>query len=73
MAEFRAFSRAGEPRRTYMPIRLNKLIFRRSACPFDPDFFWAQFGSATSAPGDDGFPLKHVSRKWEPVSGQRHA
>ena len=43
------------PRRTYMPIRLNRLIFRRPACHFDPDFFWVQFGSAALVPGD-GFP-----------------
>ncbi|MDX8534450.1 hypothetical protein RFM41_25320 [Mesorhizobium sp. VK25A] len=42
MAEFRAFPISGRPRRTYMLICLNKLIFRWPACPFDPDFFWAQ-------------------------------
>ncbi|WP_434722155.1 hypothetical protein [Mesorhizobium sp. RIZ17] len=67
MAEFRAFSMAGRPRRIYMRIRLNKLIFRRSDWPFDPDFFWAQFGSAASAPGDDGFRLESsIGRICEP-------
>ncbi|CDX21772.1 hypothetical protein MPL3356_380126 [Mesorhizobium plurifarium] len=58
MAEFRAFPTSGGPHCTYMLIRLNKQIFRWPACSFDPDFFWAQFGSAASAPGDDGFRSK---------------
>ncbi|TPI75034.1 hypothetical protein [Mesorhizobium sp. B2-8-9] len=41
-----------------MPIRLNRLIFRRPACRFDPDFFWVQFGSTALMPGDDGIPLE---------------
>ncbi|BCM18793.1 hypothetical protein [Mesorhizobium sp. J8] len=58
MAEFRAFPISDRPRRTYMLIRLNRLIFRRRARLFDPDFFWVQFGSAASVPAATGSPKR---------------
>ncbi|AZO39149.1 hypothetical protein EOA27_12595 [Mesorhizobium sp. M2A.F.Ca.ET.037.01.1.1] len=61
MAEFRAFPMSSIPRRTYMRIRLNKLIFRQTDCPFDPDFFWVHFAARHRATGSGRFSLEAAS------------
>lgn len=55
MAEFRAFPMSSIPRRTYMRIRLNKLIFRQIDSPLRPRLFLGAFGSAAS--GDRQRPI----------------
>lgn len=47
--------------RAYMPICLNRLIFRRPTFPAAPDFFWVHLAARHRAAGSGRFPLEAAS------------